>query len=263
MDDREFERERKLTGMYRDALDAFREDARQIVREEVAAARPGPGELEELVRRTVEEEMESRRGTDSGGLPWSAAGLAAAIVIAALGAVWGVTLVAGPGGVRPGSPGDSDGAGEVVGAGVDAAETTAPALPGFPPAAPSLAGPAARFASFFASRDRRLGGVLATAPPSIRAAALDSWAADGAVEAAYDFLVQLALRGLADSTLEIDGAILRSPCRGQTCGTLIEHWRAHRGDARYPPLGPDPAADAAALAQVERILILRHAGIVE
>ena len=263
MDDREFERERKLTGMYRDALDAFREDARRVVREEVAAARPRPGELEELVRRTVGEEVGRQRGTDSAGLPWSAAGLAATMVIAALGVVWGITLVAGPGGASPRSVGDSDGVGEVAGAGVDSSETTAPPLTEVPPEPPTPVELAARFDSLFAARDRRLGAVLVAVPPSSRTTALDAWQAGGDSEVVHNVLVQLALRALVDPTLDVDGAILRSPCRGQTCGALIEHWRAHLGDPRYPPLGPGPAVDAAGLAQVERILILRYAGIVE
>ncbi len=265
MDDREFEHERRLTGMYRDAIDAFREDARRIVREEVAAARPRPDELEDLVRGVVAEEVGRRGGSGSrGGPPWFAAGLAAAMVIAVVGAAWGIAAVAGWGGSSPDAAGEKGGGGGVAGAvsdsSAEARQTEADPLP--EPANPVRL--AARYDSLFAARDPRLGAVLLAIPAPGRAAALDGWAEGGNGEVVHDFLVQLALRGLVGATLDVDGAILRGPpCRGDTCGALIEHWRAHRGDPRYPPLGPDPAADAAGLAQVERILILRQAGIVE
>lgn len=264
MDDREFERERKLTGMYRDALDAFREDARRIVREEVGAARPRPDELEDLVHGAVAEEVERRGGSGSAGWPpWFAAGLVAATVIAVLGAAWGIAAVAGRGsslGAAGGAGGGEAVAGAVPDSSAEARQTEADPLP--EPANPVRL--ASRYDSLFAARDPRLGAVLLAIPASGRAAALDGWAEGGNGEVVHDFLVQLALRGLVDATLHVDGAILRGPpCRGDTCGALIEHWRTHRGDPRYPPLGPDPAADAAGLAQVERILILRRAGIVE
>ena len=265
MDDRAFEHERKLTGMYRDALDAFREDARRIVHEEVGAARPRPDEMEELVRGVVAEEVGRRGGSGrAGGLPWSAGGLAAALVIAVLGAAWGIAVVAGWGGSSPDAAGESGGGGGVAGVVPDPSEGSgrAPAQVLSEPANPVRL--TARYDSLFTARDPRIGAMLLAIPASGRAAALDGWAAGGNGDVVHDFLVQLALRGLVDAALDVDGAILRGPpCRGDTCGALIEHWRAHRGDPRYPPLGPDPAADAAGLAQVERILILRQAGIVE
>lgn len=263
MDERRFEHERKLTGMYRDALDAFREDARRIVREEAAAARPGPGEVEELVRSAVGGEMAAMGEAGSAGLPWSAAGLAAAMVIAALAVSWGVTVAVGRGGDASARAGEVGGARGPPVAGADSPAAPAPAPDEAGPRPQRPAELAARFDSLFASRDPRLGGVLATVPAPARESALDGWTADGDGDVAHNFLVQIALRALADRTLGVDGAVLRGPCRGETCGALIEHWRAHRDDPRYPPLGPDPAADAAALAQVERIAVLRHAGIIE
>ena len=265
MDDREFEHERKLTGMYRDALDAFREDARGVVREEVDAARPRPDELENLVRGVVAEEVGRRGGTGSAaGLPWSSAGLAATMAIAVLGVVWGIAAVAGRGGISPNGAGGTGGGGGVAGAAADSSEETgqvaAEVLPG-PAHAIRLA---ARYDSLFAARDPRLGAVLLAIPAAGRAPALDGWTEGGNGKVVHDFLVQIALRAVVDTTLDVDGTILRGPpCRGDTCGALIEHWRARRGDPRYPPLGPDPAVDTAGLAQVERILILRRAGIVE
>lgn len=265
MDDREFEHERRLTGMYRDALDAFREDARGIVRGEVAAARPRPDELEDLLRGVVGEELGRRGWSGSAvGLPWSAAGLAATMVIAVLVVVWGIAEVAGWGGSLPESAGGAVAGRGMPGPAADSSGETGRAATEVLPGPPSPVDLAARYDSLFAARDPRLGGVLVAIPAPRRAAALDGWTEGGDSEAVHDYLVQLALRGLVDSVLDVDGAILRGPpCRGETCGALVEHWRVHRADPRYPPFGSDPAADTAGLARVERILVLRHAGIVE
>ena len=251
VDDRDFERERELTGMYRDALDAFAEDARRIVREEVAAAQSSRGEAEDLVRR----------GANPAGLPWTAAALAATIVITALGAAWGVVRLAGPG------PADT-----VTLAGTDSAavgEDSTTATESTLATRPAPATPrelAARFDSLFDARDDRLAAiVLSAASPSL-AARVDDWAL-GRTEndlLVHNILVQLALRAVVDSTLTVDGAILRRPeCRGETCGALLAHWRAHQDDPRYPPLGAAPAADGDGIALVERVLVLRHGGVVE
>lgn len=53
----EYEREQELTALYRQALEAIREDAEQAVKEAVRSATPTAADWEEIVRRVVQEEM--------------------------------------------------------------------------------------------------------------------------------------------------------------------------------------------------------------
>ena len=268
-DSRAFEQERELTRLFRDALDNLTEDARRTVREEIAATGPRPGEVEDLVRRVVREEAERHRARDRRGQSWATAGKAALIVIVALGAGWGVGRLAGVGG-GPGPVGRADlaatpGSVSSDGAAVLGQDTAVAdgAVPSRPPTPQELA---SRFDSLFAARDALLvAAARAVSAPGLTAA-VNGWAAGREDQdlVVHNILVQLALRATIDSTVAVDGAVVRRPqCRGETCGALLAYWRTKAGDPRFPPMGEAPASNSDGIALVERVLILEHGGILE
>ena len=57
MSDRDFDAQRALTREFREALDAFAEDARRLVQDEVDRGRPDPEEWAALARRAAADEI--------------------------------------------------------------------------------------------------------------------------------------------------------------------------------------------------------------
>ena len=45
----------------------------------------------------------------------------------------------------------------------------------------------------------------------------------------------MVLKERVDSTLSIDGSILRDPCGGSSCTALLEYWRGRDGAPELPP----------------------------
>ena len=82
---------------------------------------------------------------------------------------------------------------------------------------------------------------------------------DAQRERLHAALVQSVLRAEVDSSLAIDGNILREPCGGSSCGALLELWQ-ERGEALgLPAWSAAAAADPNTIRTVERILVLDRA----
>lgn len=241
----DLEAQRALTAEFRQALDAFAEDAQRIVRNEVSRVTPDADAIEEMVRRVAREEAGAAlRGRDR-QISWVTVGVASLAALLASGVGWTVARWAGDGPAPP--------AVEAVQAAVPAAVTE-----------PVLDGPAraARYDSLFAARDSTLvtmTGRILPGADSVLADAVAAWrSGDTAHDArVHDVLVQLRLREVVDSTLVLDGRILRRPtCAGASCAALARLWEQRAGRDGYPDLPEDPAADTSGLAIVERLLVL-------
>jgi len=179
------------------------------------------------------------------------AAVAAALTLGSLGVGWGIWSLVGTTRGAPPPARAAEVAANVAPAGTETVESPLPL------------DPAALYDSLFAARDSSLVGLASRvagqgAAPGV-VAALNAWSqgdasADGVVHNAF---VQYGLRQGVDSTVSIDGAILRTPaCRGHSCTALIGHWRSRAGEAGYPDPGSAPEADSTGLGVVERLLIL-------
>jgi hypothetical protein len=147
----------------------------------------------------------------------------------------------------------------------------APAPAGAPPAASPLASlpadPAARQAlydSLFAARSPLFDPLLATLESEtgnrdIRRA-LGAWREDAMdaqfADLLHSALLQHVLRGAVDPRIEIDGQVLRNPCRGRSCTALLNAWEGQRDRYGLPPVPADAATDPRALRQAETALVL-------
>ncbi len=268
-DDTAIDRERRLTGMYRDALDACREDvadARRSLEKDYGEALDRirddiHAELQttrDRLMRLIEEQAQARPEGDvpaaDGRTPellWHSALLASVMVLCLLGAGWGVARLL---------PDDS--VGRAAQADAEPGAPTRPQATEEVPAGPTTV--ASRYASVFAARHEGLAALARRAGSDALASRIEAWTLGETADDAliHNVLVQVALRETVDSTIAVDGAIIRQPvCRGETCRALLDHWRNHWTAPGYPSLGQRPAADSAALAQVERMLVLRHGGV--
>lgn len=187
MKDDGFETQRALTREFRQALDVFAEDARRLVRDEVAHGSPDPEEWAALARRVAADEV--RQSVTRRGVSWPTA-------LAGAGVALGVVALA-------------VGVGRMV-------ETTGPTRGESPPAAPVAAAdppppnagtahPAwIRFDSVFATRDSSLLRLVQDASllDSTSAGLVRIWweGAGAPSQETLDALVRIALRNLADST---------------------------------------------------------------
>lgn len=191
-----FEAQRALTREFREALDAFSEDARRLVKEEVARGTSATDDWAALARRVAAEEIKSsaQRKAVSWPTAWAGAGLAVGVVAVVL--MVG-RVVGGVGVVGGSTPGDS---------GIPAA-VAAPA-PGSENPAGSEADSAhpawVRFDSLVEARDSAFLGLVqdaASLDSATAALVSDWWAATGPPsDAALDALVRLALRQWGDSS---------------------------------------------------------------
>ena len=246
MSDDELRRQRALTAEFREALEAFGEDARELVREEVARALPDEAAVQQMMRAIAREEAE-RSAQGSRGISWPTAGAAAALTLAGLGLGWAGTAWLGGG----------DG-GETVQAAVSPPVEQAPADPALR---------ASLYDSLFASRDSALlafsHGLDDVAAAEV-VGPVSAWrsGSDSSAVVVHGALVQLALRLVTDTTLAVDGVLPPVVgCELPACLALLDHWRSTAGRDGYPALPPDGAPDSVAVAQVERLVVLRAAGI--
>ncbi len=83
--------ERALTREFREALEAFAEDARGLVRDEVERGRPDPEEWALLVRRVAREELQASSRRSAVSWPTALAGAAVALLLGIAG--WGAANV--------------------------------------------------------------------------------------------------------------------------------------------------------------------------
>jgi hypothetical protein len=124
---------------------------------------------------------------------------------------------------------------------------------------------AALYDSLLDSRSERLVPLierLEAAGPAVPVAeAARTWRAGGALDAGgrrrlHDALVQLALNDEAGAGLALDGLLTRDPCRGNSCGALLELWRTRGEELGMPELPAEPASDTPTLGVAERVLVL-------
>lgn len=140
-----------------------------------------------------------------------------------------------------------------------------------PVAGPSLAqlpgDPAARQAfydSLFAARSPLFDPLLtaldeATTDRPVKRA-ITAWK-EGPVDAQdadliHSALLQHVLRADTDPRIQIDGQVLRNPCRGGSCTALLTLWEKRRVYLGLPAVPSDAATNAAALRQGEAALVL-------
>lgn len=256
-----FSRGQRDAEALRRAVEGLREDVGALVREEVSRAGMSRSELERLVRDAVSREV--RRAGPSGS-PWRSVALAGVGVVVGLAAgVVGYRALAGPGDATPpaveaSSPAPAERAGGGSPGDAEAGE------PGSPPGT-TPDERAAVYDSLLDSRSERLEPLMArleAAGPAVPVAeAVRTWRAGTALDAAgrrrlHDALVQLALNDEAGAGLALDGLLTRDPCRGNSCGALLELWRTRGEELGMPELPDEPASDTPTLGVAERVLVL-------
>jgi hypothetical protein len=146
-------------------------------------------------------------------------------------------------------------------------DSTVPAAEPAPVAPPDPAQLASRYDSLLDAHGRELVRLVDRLPAQTTNAAVnaavDAWRV-GAMTAdqkarLHTALVQSVLRDEVDSTLLIDGNILRNPCGGRSCTALLQLWRERGPEFGLPAWSATGAADGATLAVVERVLVLERA----
>jgi hypothetical protein len=259
-----FERGQRESEELRKALDDLRDDIRAMVREEMARRDEVPADVEGSIREAVRIEVRSHTAPRPF---WGSVGLVAVGVVIglAMGALGYGALVVGA----------DDRESPVATAGEEA-EVDAPgaSASGSPPddrENPTPATPderAALYDSLLATRSARLEPLVlrleaaGAAAPVL--AAVEAWRAGRELDPEerrrlHDGLVQLSLNEEAGAGLALDGLLTRAPCRGSSCGALLELWTERGTELGMPPAPEGAAADSAALAVAERVLVLRRA----
>lgn len=270
-----FARDQAEAEALREALDGVREDVAAIVREEVARVGMSPSELERMVRDAVAREARRPGAAPSG--PTRPGWLVPAL--AGGGLVVGLALgVFGYRALDDRSAGGMDAPAEATApatrtatAGGDGAAGTAG--DGSSPSGEPASGAASLtpsesaelYDSLFATGSERLAPLVSrleeAGPADPVSAAIETWRAgvdldDAQSRRLHDALVQLALNEEAAAGLTLDGLVSRGPCRGNSCGALLELWR-ERGDSLGMPVLPDdPTVDSETLAVAERVLVM-------
>lgn len=74
----------------------------------------------------------------------------------------------------------------------------------------------------------------------------------------HSALVQLVLRHEVDGDLDIDGTLLRNPCRGESCSALLNLWEIGGEDFGLSPVPDDAPRNRSALRATEALLVLRE-----
>jgi hypothetical protein len=72
----------------------------------------------------------------------------------------------------------------------------------------------------------------------------------------HSALLQHVLRAEIDPRIEIDGQVLRTPCRGRSCTALLNAWQQRRDQYGLPPVPVNAPTDPRALRQAEAALVL-------
>lgn len=250
-----FDRERELTESLREELRDLRRDVEAIVEREVRRA-ADPARIEATVRESVRREISARTPWLIANAAWVGP-LAGVLVGLALG-ISVFALVASRRG--DGSPVDSP----PVAMSNPSPNGAAAAAPSASEAARDAASQAARYDSLFEARSPMFDLLIrsvdtGTTNPTVRAA-IASWREGSMTPTEADRLhvafLQLVLRDAVDLGLEIDGGILRNPCRGSTCGALLRVWQDRGERMGLPAWHAGVAEDSAAVAVVERMLVL-------
>jgi hypothetical protein len=162
-----------------------------------------------------------------------------------------------------------------------AVQETPPAAPTANPPAPVVATPAAPgsvlatlpddgagrtalYDSLWAARSPLFDPLLAVVERDSEdqavARAVASWRAGGVDvqegDLLHSALVQAALNLRLGRDLELDGQLLRNPCRGASCSALLDLWRGERQRYGLPEVLADAATNTTALRQAETALVL-------
>jgi hypothetical protein len=72
----------------------------------------------------------------------------------------------------------------------------------------------------------------------------------------HSALLQHVLKAEIDPRIEIDGQVLRTPCRGRSCTALLSAWEQRRDQYGLPAVPANAATDPRALRQAEAALVL-------
>ena len=71
-------------------------------------------------------------------------------------------------------------------------------------------------------------------------------------------LVQTVLRASVDQGLQVDGQLLRNPCRGRSCSALLNLWESRGGSYGLPPVPADAPTNVDAMRRAENVIMLRE-----
>jgi hypothetical protein len=148
-----------------------------------------------------------------------------------------------------------------------AAVTELPSAEASSPLATLPTDPSARQAlydSLFAARSALFDPLLAqvqseTSEQPVQRA-LAAWR-EGPVDAQdadliHSSLLQHVLKAEIDPRIEVDGQVLRNPCRGRSCSALLNAWEQRRDQYGLPPVPENAPTDPRALRQAEAALVL-------
>jgi hypothetical protein len=73
----------------------------------------------------------------------------------------------------------------------------------------------------------------------------------------HSALVQYALEQEIGADLNVDGQLLRNPCRGASCTALLNFWETRASSVGLPPVPEDAPVDVGALRVAENVLVLK------
>jgi hypothetical protein len=145
-------------------------------------------------------------------------------------------------------------------------DTAVPDSAAVPAVATPPTDPAARqvyYDSLFAARSSLFDVLIAAVEPETKdrpvKRAIAAWRA-GPVDAQdadliHSALLQHELKSV-DPRIEIDGQVLRNPCRGRSCTALLTVWKTQRERYGLPPVPADATTNAKVLRQAEAAVVL-------
>ena len=93
--------------------------------------------------------------------------------------------------------------------------------------------------------------------------AVEAWGGDGDLGAkdrdlVQSALVQWILKREIDQRVEVDGELLRNPCRGTSCSALLNMWQMGREAFGFPEMPDDAPTNADLLHTVEAMVVLER-----
>jgi len=267
-----FDTAREGTELLRRELADLRREIETLVRQEVGRSAADPRKLDAIVQDTVRREV--RREVDA-RTPWLltqinwlapvlglavgiALGLSAYAALTMRGAATDTTTLAAADPAATAAGADAATAANPNGAASpNAAANGTGALPVDPTAR------AAAYESMLTSGSPDLAPLIerleAAGPAGDVRTSIAAWRigrmTPAHAERLHSAFVQLSLRENGATGLVIDGQILRDPCRGTSCGALLELWQRTPSTAGWPAYGAGSAADTAAVRRVERLLV--------
>lgn len=72
----------------------------------------------------------------------------------------------------------------------------------------------------------------------------------------HSAFLQHVLKGEVDPRIEVDGQVLRNPCRGRSCSALLNVWEHQQAKYGLPPVPDNAPTDPRALRQAEAAVVL-------